>query len=171
MKDRNGVIGRVIKFFSEFEIGGKKFSEFDLAVLKTMMRLAAVDGEVSKDELDRFRELAEKCRGCNDESFAKLWKDALRSAGYMALQTKLLSHDELVDEFVRESESDFVETTVFETKRDRDHAIAQLESMASADGEYSGIERDCIEALANRVRNAWEHTVTARYSRAATIAR
>ena len=76
------------------ELTGKnKIGKPDFVLLKTMMMLAAMDGEIADDEVERFKELAAKCRGYNGESFETLWDAAIRSAGYLLLQSRFLGHD------------------------------------------------------------------------------
>ena len=148
-------------------LGGRKFDQFDAGILTAMLMLAAVDGDISKDELDRFRELAEGCKGCNEKSFAELWDAALHSAGYLLLQTKLLSREELVETFVREAERPFVSQVMQEVAKDRERAFHHLECLAASDGDYSDIERACIGALVERVKQARDRAMAERFSRAA----
>ena len=146
-----------------------KFDKPDFAVLKTMLMLAAVDGEVSPDEIESFRGLAEKCRGYNDESFETLWESALHSAGYLLLQSRLLDRDALAAAFVREAEGGFVGEIIQEESESRNRAFDCLVKMASADGDYSSVERACIEALTRRVKEARDRMIAERYPRAAAF--
>lgn len=163
------VIDKVVDFFVNLEPGARKFSSVDFAVLKTMLRVAAVDGDITKDEIARFREAAEQCRGCNDASFAKLWEAAQRSAGYLLLLSRELDKDDLVKAFVRESEPDFVGNVVFEARAEREQAFARLEEVAMSDGSYSDVERACITALVERVKTAWDQMTSSRFSRVANL--
>ena len=147
--------------------GKNKFGKEDFVLLKTALMLAAVDGDVSADEVGCFRELAEKCRGYNGDSFEILWEKALRSTGYLLVQSRFLGAEALAAAFVKEAEDDFVGTIILETKEDRTRAFERLEQMAMADGEYSGVERTCITALAQKVKAARDQAIAERYSRAA----
>ena len=107
------------------------------AVLKAMMMLAAVDGEISREELSLYRSLAQEFRGEDAAAFDGLWERSVRAMAYIGFLTEMLRPDEIVLEYVRQVgcvSSQFVAT---------------LEQMASADGDYSRIERDCISALVN----------------------
>jgi len=146
--------------------GKNRFGRFDSGTLKVMMMLAAVDGDVTVEEIGRFKEVMAKCRGYNGESFEILWESALRSAGYLLLQSRLLPVDELVDVFVHEAERDFVREVILEDSKDRELAFDRLVEMAAADGDYSEVERRCIEALAKRVKEARNLAIAARYPRA-----
>ena len=145
--------------------GANRFSKQDVLLLKTSLMLAAVDGEVSAEEVACFKEYAETCRGHNADSFDELWNKALRSAGYLMLQSRFLSRDDLVTAFVKESESDFVERVKLDTAEERDRTFAFLERMAQADGEYSETERACLAALTQAVKAAREQALSERYSR------
>ena len=150
------------------ELTGKnKIGKPDFVLLKTMMMLAAMDGEIADDEVERFKELAAKCRGYNGESFETLWDAASRSAGYLLLQSRFLGHDELVTAFVAEAEKDFIGEVVQETAAERIRAFDFLDRIAMADGDYSEIERDSIVALVKRVRAVREKMLAERYPQGA----
>lgn len=162
----NGIFDRLKGLFADWT-GKNKFGKEDFVLLKTALMLAAVDGEVGADEVGRFKELAEKCRGYNGESFDALWEQALRSAGYLLIQSRFFGQDELAAAFVKEAEKDFVGTVVLETTEERTRAFELLERMAMADGDYSAVERASIAALAQKVKSARDEAIVARYSRAA----
>lgn len=162
----NGMFDRMKGLFSDLT-GKNRFGKEDFVILKTALMLAAVDGEVGADEVCRFKELASKCRGYNGESFDALWEQALRSAGYLLIQSRFLEQDELAAVFAKEAEKDFVETVVLETREERVRAFELLDRMAMADGDYSAVEHACIAALAQKLKTARDQFVAERYSRAA----
>ena len=164
------LINRLKGLFAELT-GKNRFDRVDFVILKTMLMLAAVDGEVGDDEVERFRELAAKCRGYSGETFETLWDAAVRSAGYLLLQTRFLDREELVAAFVKEAERDFVGEIVIALAPDRERAFDRLERMASADGDYSDIERACITALSQKVKTTREKLLDERYPRAAKFDR
>lgn len=166
----NVIIKRMKEAFADIT-GANRFGREDAVLLKTALMLAAVDGEVSESEVSSFRELASKCRGFNGASFEELWDGALRSAGYLMLQSRFLGRDELVATFVNEAEKDFVGVAALETSEERHAAFRLFERMAAADGEYSEIERACLDALSKRVEAAWKQSVSDRYPRAAAFDR
>lgn len=132
--------------------GEQWLGQADFAVLRTLMLLAAVDGEVSQGELDYFRSLIDKYRDdVGGRTRAALWKSALHGAGYLILQGRLLSRDELIAAFVEEAEGDFVELLSVGETDERESAFDLLRTMAQADGELSEIESDCLAALRSRV--------------------
>ena len=167
---KNSLIDRIRDAFAELT-GKNKFDRMDFTLLKTMLMLAAVDGEVAEDEIARFKDLAAKCRGYSGETFATLWDEAVRSAGYLLLQSHLLEPDELVEAFVKEAEKDFVGEIVVGVAAERNRAFESLERMASADGDYSEIERACIDALTRKVKEVREKMLAERYPRAAKFDR
>ncbi len=162
---KNGIFDWMKGFFADLT-GKNKFGKEDFVLLKTALMLAAVDGEIATDEVSRFKELAEKCRGYNGESFAVLWDQAIRSAGYLLIQSRFLGQEELAAAFVQEAEKDFVEMAATETRDERSRAFELLERMAMADGDYSAVERVAIKALAKKVKDARERFIAERYSRA-----
>ena len=102
------------------------------------MMLAAVDGEITKEELSLYRELAERMRGGNDAAgFDALWAESVKGMAYIGFLSEMLEPEKLVREFVREVGKGLGADD-----------IATLERMAAADGDYSRIERDCVAALA-----------------------
>ena len=167
---KNGLMNRIKGIFAELT-GKNRFERLDFVILKTTLMLAAADGEVAADEVVRFKELAAKCRGYSGETFEVLWDAALRSAGYLLLQSHLLGHDELVAAFVKEAEKDFVGEVILETAEERIRAFDFLDRMAMADGEYSEIERDCIIALVKKVKATREKALAERYPQGAKFDR
>lgn len=119
---------------------GSKF-----AVLRAMMMLAAVDGEIAREELTLYRQLAEEFRGVDAALFEEKWEQAVRAMAYMGFLSEVVSPEELAREFAREVRSGFVGVKDIDSAR----VITALERMAAADGNYSRIERDCIAALGN----------------------
>lgn len=127
-----------------------------LGLLKTMMMIAAVDGDISKPEMALYWKYAQQLKENDDITLADIWKKALGGAGYLAMQALLLSEDELVDEFLKEVERDFVQKVASEPSEARKQAFECLKAMGEADGEYSPVERRCIFELMKRVKAAWE---------------
>ena len=168
MKTR--LIDRMKEIFAGIA-GKNRFDKVDFVILKTMLMLAAVDGEVGDEEIERFRELAMKCRGYSGETFEPLWESALRSAGYLLLQSHFLDREDLVAAFVKEAEKDFVGELALALAADRTRAFELLERMASADGDYSEIERASITTLSQKVKAAREKMLDERYPHAAKFDR
>ena len=167
---KRSLIGRLKNVFAEL-MGKNRFDRVDFVILKTMLMLSAVDGEVSDDEVGRFRELAAKSRGYGGETFETLWVAAVLSAGYLLLQTRFLDREELVAAFVKEAEGDFVGEIVIALAADRERAFDCLKRMASADGDYSDVERACITALSQKVRTMREKMLDERYPHASKFDR
>ena len=110
------------------------------AVFRAVMMLAAVDGEIDKEELSLYRELAEKFREGNAADFDALWAESVKGMAYIGFLSEMLEPEKLVREFVREVGKDLGA-----------EGIAALDRMAAADGDYSRIERDCVRALKERI--------------------
>ena len=114
--------------------------QFGWAVFRAVMMLAAVDGEIDKEELSLYRELAEKFREGDAADFDALWAESVKGMAYIGFLSEMLEPEKLVREFVREVGKDLGAED-----------IAALDRMAAADGDYSKIERDCVRALKERI--------------------
>ena len=132
-------------------VGARKIGDLDLAVLRTMMMLAAVDGDVSAAELDAFKTFAEGCRGYSKRTFAKVWDAALRSAGVLVLKARILPKVELVQAFLSEAAPDLIKGLSESSAVVRGAVFAKLEALAESDGKKSEIEAACIAALHDKV--------------------
>lgn len=139
------------------------FGRTDFAILKTMMLLAAVDGDISVAELVQFRKKAENCRGFDVTKFAETWAVAESAAEELQKLVGSVPEQELVNAFVKAASPDFVDEVVQEKQSERDHAFASLEAMAEADDNSSEIEKKCLRALARHVRRTREQMMSARY--------
>lgn len=144
------ILEKARTMFSELNAAGK-FGKLDFAILRTLLLLAALDGEIAPAEIDFLKQLGKACRTCTEETFAEWWNGTLHSAGYLCLMSRFLSAREMVKEFVKEAEQTFVCQVALESAEVRDCAFTAIEAMANADGHYSAIERDCVAALAQRV--------------------
>ena len=149
----NGLVGRLRDMLDGLS-GRNRINKFDFGILQTMMMVAALDGEVTAKELAEFEDLASQCRGFSEKSFKAVWDAALRSAGYIMLLARVESRENLVAAFVREAEKPFTSEVKLEGREDREWAVDCLEHMAASDGDFSDVERECISALAERVRKA-----------------
>jgi len=133
------------------------FSHVAFDVLKTMMLLAAVDGNISRDEMTRFWECAREICPAAGEELDSLWKASLCSAGYLSLQAKIDDVDACTAEFMRLIEESLVKKLKRSTASVRRRAIACIESMAKADGDFSKVEKSCVRALLVRLDEVREH--------------
>lgn len=141
----------------------------DFAVLRTLLLLAAVDGEVSQGELDYFRSLIDQYRDdIGGRTREALWKSALHGAGYLILQGRFLTRDEMVAAFVEEAEGDFVEMLATGSNDEVKFAFDLLQTMAQADGSFSDLEGDCLVALVKRVSSERTRFYMDRYPQAFT---
>ena len=135
----NALMGRLKNIFAELT-GKNRFERLDFVLLKTTLMLAAVDGEIDKEELSLYRELAEKFREGGTADFDALWAESVKGMAYIGFLSEMLEPENLVREFVREVGKDLGA-----------EGIAALDRMAAADGDYSKIERDCVRALKERI--------------------
>ena len=139
----------------------------DSAVLRTLLLLAAVDGEVSQGELDYFRSVISRYRDdVGGRTREALWESALHGAGFLILKGRFLTRDELIAAFVEEAEGDFVEALATGSNDEVKSAFDLLQTMAQADGTYSEMEGDCLVALVKRVSSARTRIFTDRFPHA-----
>ena len=158
----NGLLEKVIEFLPALVNKEKNSFFIDLGILKTMMMVAAVDGNISQPELRAFRNYALSRPGLEEETFNAVWKSALTSAGYLAMQALLMTKDELVAEFIRLVDADFIQRVTKESHEIRKNAFKCLKAVAEADGDYSDIEKACIGELVRIVKEKWEIEVAIR---------
>ena len=116
------------------------------ALLKAMMMLAAVDGEIAKEELSLYRGFAERIRGGEPSTFDSHWEDSVRSMAYVGFLTVVLPPERIVREYVREVRETLGSVRSLSPER-RKKFISALERLAVADGVYSPVERACVRAL------------------------
>jgi len=152
--EKLSAFGHVLDRLAGQQAEPRAFDVLGCAVLKTMLMLAAVDGLVSASELNVFRDQAFKYSGLADELFDSLWRGALHSAGYLELQARILRKDDLVKEFVSEAESVFVPALQATPRVRWTNAFDCLNAIAGADGNFSPVEKACINALVDRVKAA-----------------
>ena len=146
----------------------------DAAVLKAAMAIAALDGCVSDAELAGFERLARKCRGYSAESAKQVFRDGLRSAGYIELAARTLSAKELLAVFTDEVEKILPPTFALWGQRDVRRAFVMWIAMAMSDGDYSPIERKAIVAftkiVSQRLSALSESTVQLQFGIASSFA-
>lgn len=151
-EERESSYRAVVASVLSARMDGRWLNQADCAVLRTLMLLAAADGEVSRDELAYFRSVIDEYRdGIGGLTRDALWKSALHGAGYLILQGQFLSRDERIAAFVEEAASDFIEEMATCSDEERRVAFGHLEEMARADGVFSDMERDCLLALESRI--------------------
>ena len=135
---------KIIDFFKK--LGKARMDKTELAILRISMLIAALDGDVSKAEIDEFRRLAEGCEGYSKEETDKAFVDTLRSAGYLMLVARVAERESLLDSFVLEAEkllpvlADFGSGGV-------QGAVGVWKEMAAADGDFAEVEQKAIERL------------------------
>ena len=156
------LIQKIVNFLPGLTVEEKDSKFVTLGALKTMMLLSAVDGDISREEMRTFWEHAQRCKDIDLASLNDLWKSALTSAGFLSMQSLLMGKDELVAEFIRLVDADFVQRVARESHEMRKNAFRWLKDMAEADGDYSDIEKTCIGELVRIVREKWEIDVAVR---------
>ena len=144
---------KLAKLISNFKmkavgrIRAAKYGKIDYGVVKVAFMVAALDGEVSKEEYKALDALLKKCRGYTKRTADEAMDVAMRSAGYLLLLGRRVSDRELVKAFVAEARTalpnGFEDLSVEEVRR----AIVMWIAMGMSDGDYSSREKKCIEAI------------------------
>ena len=128
-----------------------ELGKIDFGVLTVAMMVAALDGVIQPDELKAFGKLADKCRVSAGERAAR-YDSALHSAGYMLLMSRSgLSQKALVQTFLTEAEKVLPMGFAGGKAEDIRRALVIWITMGMSDGDFSGIERACIDAFCARV--------------------
>ena len=125
---------------------GKKMNKAELAVLRVSMLVAALDGDVCKEELEEFQKLAKECEGYSEAEVKKAFSDTLRAAGYLMLLARVAEQSSILDAFIVEAETILPAIADFGPVGIND-AVEVWTGMAKADGDFSEIERLAIESL------------------------
>ena len=131
-------------------VGVGEETDAESSMLKAMMMLAAVDGEISKEELAVYRRFAEGIRGGDPSAFDFRWEESVRLMVYVGFLTAVLPPERIVREFVRGIRGSLGPVRSLSSARRRKF-ISALERMAAADGVYSPVERACVLALAKEL--------------------
>ena len=146
------------ELYDEFRGEGAAGSsrDYDFAALKVAMAVAALDGDVTAAELSEFEQLIGSCAIPEGEARAEAFDACLRFAGYLSLQARRLSKEELLETFVREA-LDALPAKFF--RGDMSHvrrAFAMWTAIAMSDDFYAGIERQAIGRLREGIAGAVE---------------
>ena len=120
------------------------------ALLKAMMMLAAVDGEIAKEELALYRGVAERIRRGDASGFDSGWEDSVRSMAYVGFLTAVLPPEKIVREYMQEVRETLGSIRSLPPER-RKRFVSSLERLAVADGVYSPVERACVRELAKKL--------------------
>lgn len=137
--------------FNYLKEDDSKLGKVDFGVLTVAMMIAALDGTIQPSELAAFQKLSRQCR-VGEGEMAFRYEMALHSAGYILLVSRSgLSKKAIVQTFLREAERvlpmGFAGGKIEDVRR----ALVLWVSMGLSDGEFSGIERACVEAFCARV--------------------
>ena len=137
--------------FNYLKEDDSELGKADFGVLTVAMMVAALDGVIEQAELKAFSKLAEQCRVSKGERAAH-YNAALHSAGYMLLLARSgMSRRALSLVFLDEAERVLPMGFAGGKAEDIRRALVLWVSMGLSDGEFSGVERDCIRAFCDRI--------------------
>lgn len=140
--------GLKFEFLADIGRAPTKMGRHDSAVLKVAMMVSALDGHVTDKELKAFERLAKECRGYTAEDAKRVFREGLKSAGYIELAARTLGLKELITLFVEEAEAIVPNGFVFGNAREVRRAFVMWMAMAMSDGEFSAVERKAIKEFA-----------------------
>lgn len=140
-----------LKLKAVSRIQAAKFGKIDYGVVKVAFMVAALDGEVSDDELKALDALLKKCRGYTKEAAAKALDEAMRSAGYLLLLGRRAKETTLLRAFLAEAGAALPNGFAFLSVEEVRRAVVTWMALGMSDGDYSAREKKCIEALCERL--------------------
>lgn len=147
------ILETVTKTLAGIMPGGKERPEelgkLDRGILEVALLVAALDGTILPEEYAAFLELAKQCRGATDANVRDLMDAALGSAGrLMAMaQVGVYSEQERLGVFVKLAGSALTNGFAYGSESDIRRGFALWVAMGVADGEFSSLERQAVEAL------------------------
>jgi len=147
------------------EHGPQYFGQRDAAVLKVAMMVAALDGSVTDAELAAFEKQAKKCSGYTAQAAKDLFRDCLRTAGYIELASRTLPAGEVQGIFIEEAKKSLSGGFAKNDAAGIRNAFVTWIAMAMSDGEFSANERKAIGAFASHVKGLIEARREANYRR------
>lgn len=137
----------------------------DFGVLTVAMMVAALDGVIEPAELKAFSKLADQCRVSAGEKAVR-YGAALHSAGYMLLVSRSgASPKAIVQAFVAEAAKVLPQGFAGGSGEDIRRALVIWITMGLSDGQFSGIERACVEAFCAQVAEIMKKRRNARRER------
>lgn len=142
-----GKLVKDLKVKAVNRVQAAKYGKIDYGIVKVALMVAALDGDVSDDELKAIDVLLKKCRGYSIKSAATVLDEAIRSAGYLMLLGKRAKDSQLVKAFIAEAKSALPEGFAFLSVEEIRRAVVTWIALGMSDGDYSMREKKCIEAL------------------------
>lgn len=127
-----------------------KFGKVDYGIVKVAFMVAALDGEVTDEELHAIDALLKKCRGYTAKTAAKVLDEAMHSAGYLMLLGRRVKESAFVKAFLAEAQAALPDGFAFLSVEEVRRAVVTWIALGMSDGDYSARERACIEALRRR---------------------
>lgn len=148
---------KLVKLIKDFKlkaagrIRAVKYGKTDYGIVKVAFMVAALDGEVSDDELKALCALLKKCRGYSRKTAGKVLDEAMRSAGYLLFLGRLASESALLRAFLSEAEAALPDGFAFLSVEEVRRAVVTWMALGMSDGDYSAREKKCVEALCKRL--------------------
>lgn len=147
-------LGKIVSSLMSRTVGRVKaarYGKVDFGIVKVAFMVAALDGEVSDDELKALCALLKKCRGYSRKTAAKALDEAMRSAGYLLFLGRMASESALLRAFLVEAEAALPDGFAYLSVEEIRRAVIAWIALGMSDGNYSAREKKCIEDLCTRL--------------------
>jgi len=141
-------------FRDAYARSGATVGEMEYGIIYVAALVAALDGEMTDDEVRLVMDFASSCPGSSSEGMRKGRDFALRQAGYLELIARF--PDFYTEEVRLGRFHEAVEAGPFDQFESLDrkclvHAFTFWTAVAMADGDFSRIERQALEELKTRL--------------------
>ncbi len=149
-------------YLADVDRRNKELGQIDFGVLRIAMMVAALDGKILPQEYAAFRRISKNCKVSVIEG-GVLWDAALHSAGYILVQSQILTERQLALAFVREAEKALPDSFGKTSAKNIRRAFVMWISMGMSDGDFSGVERKCVEAIVAKLPASVKSKVNATF--------
>ena len=136
---------KLLDFISKFTMRSARKRE--AGILRIAFLISGLDGKVTDDELKVFRLMARKTCGFTEQETEETLAAAQATVDGLVRKADAGDDEALVDAFVDEAQRAMPDGFLDMSLEDIRRAVVIWVVMGMGDGDYSGRERMCIEAL------------------------
>jgi len=139
----------LMPFRDAYVRSGSTVGETEYGIIFIALQVAALDGEVTDDEIRLVSDFAQSCPGASAEGRRKGCDFALRHAGYLSLIARMEGYTEEIrlNAFLEAVDAGLPGKFVQLSRDGLSYAFTFWTALAMADGDFSPIERKALEAL------------------------
>jgi len=131
---------------------GSTVGKLNYSIIFVAVQIAALDGEVTDDEIALIEDFAWSCPGASFEGMQKGRDFALRYAGYLALIARFPDYTEerRLNAFLEAVEEGLTDKFPFFDRDELCFSFTLWTTLAMSDGNFSPLERKALEALKDK---------------------